>query len=59
MTSCQVAFDKYKKFFLHNIYLGDDSIVKVIEMAFVVIEVMVKGKINFFCIKDVIYLPKL
>lgn len=38
---------------------GDDSIMKAIDMDFIVVGVIVRGKIKRICIKDALHVPKL
>lgn len=52
MASCRMTFYTYKVIVAYNVYLDDDSIMETIGMGSIVVEVMVKGKIQRICIKD-------
>lgn len=51
--------DSYEVITLCNVYLGDDSIMKVIGMRFIVMKIIVRDKINQIYIKDALRVPKL
>lgn len=46
------TFDTYEVIASCNVYLDDDSVVKLIRMNSIVVEVMVRGKIKRICIKE-------
>ena len=59
MTLCNVAFDTYEVIGPHNVHLGDNIVVKVIRMGSIFFKTIVKDKIHFIRIKDVLHMPKL
>lgn len=59
MTLYRVVFDTYEPITSCNVYLSDSNIVQAIGMESIVMETILKGKINQFCMKDVICIPKL
>ena len=59
MTSYKAAFGTYKVIDLRGLDLGDNNVVKVIGMGSIVMETIMKGKINCIRIKDVLHVSKL
>jgi hypothetical protein len=59
MTSHCLAFDTYKVLTLRSVHLGDDSILEAIGIGSIVVEVMVRGKINKIRINECLHVPKL
>lgn len=60
ITSHRTAFDTYEVIASHNVHLGDDSVVEALGIESIVMEVIVRGKINQFKNKkDALYVPKL
>ena len=55
----RVTFDMYDAITLHNVHLDDNSIVKAIGMIFIIMEVMLKCKIDQICITNTFNVPKL
>lgn len=42
-----------------NVYLEDDCVLKAIGMGSIIMEAIVKGKINCVVVKDVLHMPEL
>ncbi len=59
MTPHRAAFDMYEVIPIHNMHMGDDSIVEAIGMGSILVEVMGKGRTKRIRIKDVLHVPKL
>jgi hypothetical protein len=59
MTSHRAAFYTYEVITLRNMHLGDNSVVQIIGMGSIILEAILKDKINQFCIKHVLHAPKL
>lgn len=58
IISLRSTFNTYVVIILHNIHLDNDSVVKAIEIEFIVVEVVMRGKINRLHIKYVFHVPK-
>ena len=54
-----VVFDTYDVITSRNVHLSDNNIVQVIGMRSIVVESILKDKINQICIKDVLHVSKL
>ena len=59
MTSYMAAFDTYEVIATRNVHLDDESIVKGIRMASIIVEAIMRGKFNQIRIRDVFHTPKL
>ena len=59
IPSHRAVFDTYEIIASHNVHLGDDSVVKALGMESIVMEVIVRGKINREQKKYALYIPKL
>jgi hypothetical protein len=59
MTSHRLTFDTYEVFTSQSVHLGDDSILEAIGIGSIVVEVMVRGKINKIRINECLHVPKL
>jgi len=59
MTSHRTTFDMYEVITPYNVYLDDDSIVEVIGMGSIVLNSIVRGKINQIIIIDAVHLSNL
>lgn len=59
MTFCREPLHICEVIVLCNVYLGDDNVIKVIGIGFIVVNVMVRGKIKRISIKDVFHISKL
>jgi hypothetical protein len=53
------AFDTYEVIATRNVHLDDESIVKGIRMASIIVEAFMRGKFNQIRIRDVFHMPKL
>lgn len=51
----KLLFDTYEVIAPCNVYVDDDSVVKAIGMGFIVVEAIVRGKINQIGINDVFH----
>jgi hypothetical protein len=58
MTSHRLAFDTYEVLTSRSVHLGDDSILEAIGIGSIVMEVMVRGKINKIRINECLHVPK-
>lgn len=59
MTSHRTTFDMYEVITPYNVYLDDDSIVEAIGMGSIVLNSIVRGKINQIIIIDAVHLSNL
>lgn len=59
VISHRTAFNTSKIIDPCNVYLEDDCVVKAIGMGSIIVEAIVKGKINCVVIKDVLHMPEL
>lgn len=46
MTLCRAAFNTYEVIASRNVHLGDNDVVKAIGMGSIIVEAIVKGKID-------------
>jgi hypothetical protein len=59
MTSHRTSFNTYKVIDACNVYLGDCSIMEAIEMVFIIVKALIRGKIKIICIKDFLHVSNL
>ena len=59
MTLYRAAFDTYEVITPYNVHLDDNSVVEAIGMGSIIVEAIVKGKINQIRIKNVLHVSKL
>lgn len=59
ITSHKAAFSTYEVIATHNVHLDDESVVKAIGIASIVVKAIIRDKINRIRIKDMFHMPKL
>ena len=59
MTLYSATFDTYYVIAPRNMHLDDENVVKTIGMESILVEALVRSKINRICIEIVLYMPKL